>query len=143
MTNTVRRANAAPMLVAACLLAVSCTAGTASTTPTQTINQIASTATLTILSPKEGQTIHGSTVDVKVDLKDGHLVVPTTTDIQPDEGHLHITIDDLPVTMTASLNQKVPNVAPGEHLLTVEFVAGNHLPFDPRVLAKVGFKVSK
>jgi hypothetical protein len=144
MTNIVRRANAAAMLVAACLLALSCTGGTVSTTPTQTIaSQIASTATLTILSPKEGQTIHGSTVDVKVNLKGGHLVVPTTTDIQPDEGHLHITIDDLPVTMTASLNQKVPNVTPGEHLLTVEFVAGNHLPFDPRVLAKVGFKVSE
>jgi len=130
------------MLVCLCLLlAASCTGGTTSTTPTQTINQIASTATLKILLPKDGQVVHGSTVDVKVDLENAKIVIPTTTDIQPDEGHLHILIDDRLLTMTASLDQKVPGVSPGQHLLKVEFVAGNHLPFDPPVLDEVGFKV--
>ena len=69
-------------------------------------------------------------------------MIPTTTDIQPDEGHLHILIDDRLLTMTASLDQKVPDVSPGQHLLKVEFVAGNHLPFDPPVLDEVGFKVA-
>ena len=130
------------MLLCLCLLLVaSCTDGTTSTTPTQTINQIASTATLKILLPKDGQVVHGSTVDVKVDLENAKIVIPTTTDIQPDEGHLHILIDDRLLTMTASLDQKVPGVSPGQHLLKVEFVAGNHLPFDPPVLDEVGFKV--
>lgn len=143
MTNILRRTNAAAMLVAACLLAVSCTGGTATTTPTQTTNLIASTATVKILAPKDGQVIHGSTVDVKVDLVGGKLVLQTTTDIQPDEGHLHILIDDRLLTMTASLDQKVPDVSPGPHLLKVEYVAGNHLPFDPPVFDAVGFKVSE
>ncbi len=129
------------MLVCLCLFAASCSGATTSTTPTQTINQIASTATLKILLPKDGQVVHGSTVDVKVDLENAKIVIPTTTDIQPDEGHLHIVIDDRLLTMTASLDQKVPDVSPGQHLLKVEFVAGNHLPFDPPVLDEVGFKV--
>jgi hypothetical protein len=96
-----------------------------------------------IIAPKDGEVIHRSSVEVKLDLKGGHLAVPATTGVQPDEAHLHITIDVLPIRMTASLNQQVPNVRPGRHLLTVEFEAGNHLPFEPRLLANVGFKLAR
>jgi Family of unknown function (DUF6130) len=140
MTSARRRVSAAAIVVSACLLAVSCTGGASSTTPTSTINQIASSAKLKIVSPKDGQLVHGSTVNVKVDLEDAKIVVPTTTDVRPDQGHLHILIDDRLLTMTASLDQKVPDVSPGQHLLKVEFVAGNHLPFDPPVLDVVAFK---
>jgi hypothetical protein len=140
MTSARGRASAAAIVVSAWLLAVSCTGGTSST-PTPTSDQIASTATLRILSPKDGQVVHGSTVDVRVDLEGAKIVVPTTTDIRPDEGHLHILVDDRLLTMTASLDQEVPDVSPGQHLLKVEFVAGNHVPFDPPVLDEVGFRV--
>jgi hypothetical protein len=141
MTRGRTRASAAAILVSAGLFAASCTGGTSSTTPTSAISQIASTAKLKIVSPNDGQVVHGSTVDVKVDLEDAKIVVPTTTDVRPDEGHLHILIDDRLLTMTASLDQNVPDVSPGQHLLKVEFVAGNHVPFDPPVLDEVGFKV--
>jgi hypothetical protein len=32
-------------------------------------------------------------------------------------------------------------VAPGQHTLRVEFVASDHLPFDPRVISEVVFEV--
>ena len=131
----------AAILASVFVVLVACTDGSPSTTPPPTM--IGSTANLTILSPKDGQTIHGSTVNVKLDLQGGKLVPLTTTDVQPDEGHLHILLDDQLLTMTASLDQAIPNVSPGEHLLKVEYVAGNHQPFDPRVLAAVAFKVAR
>ena len=36
---------------------------------------------------------------------------------------------------------KLTAVQPGLHVLRVEFVASDHLPFDPRVIAQVAFEV--
>jgi hypothetical protein len=142
MTRRARRSARASggVLAIVCLALASCHSG--SSTPTPVPTRISSTATLKILSPKDGQTIHGSAVNIKLALEGGKLVVPTTTDVQPDEGHLHILLDDQLLTMTAQLDQAIPNVSPGQHLLQVEYVAGNHLPFDPRILAAVAFKVA-
>jgi hypothetical protein len=35
------------------------------------------------------------------------------------------------------------NLTPGQHLLKVEFVASDHAPFDPRVIAAVAFEVQQ
>jgi hypothetical protein len=40
--------------------------------------------------------------------------------------------------MNYQAHQTIPNVVPGHHVLTVEFVAADHLPFDPRVVAAGG-----
>jgi hypothetical protein len=50
-------------------------------------------------------------------------------------------LDDHLVTMTASTDTMLTDLTPGEHILEVEFVANDHAPFDPRVLAKVTFEV--
>ena len=101
-----------------------------------------STARLSIVSPTDGQVIHGSDVNLKVSLHGARLVAATTTDLQPDEGHLHVILDDQLITMTAGLEQTIPDVGPGQHLLKVEFVANDHSPFDPRVIAAVAFRVA-
>lgn len=101
----------------------------------------ASTAKLAIVSPKNGQVIHGTTLQLKVSLEDAKVVPATTTDIVPDEGHLHVILDERLVTMTGSLEQLIANLTPGQHLLKVEFVASDHAPFDPRVIAAVAFEV--
>ena len=44
--------------------------------------------------------------------------------------------------MTEGLRQTIPDVAPGRHRLTVEFVASDHAPFDPRVVEVVAFEVA-
>jgi hypothetical protein len=43
--------------------------------------------------------------------------------------------------MNFSLTGDVPNVTPGQHILRAEFVASDHLPFDPRVFVSVTFVV--
>jgi hypothetical protein len=100
-----------------------------------------STAKLSIVDPKVGQAIHGSNVDLRVKLQGAKLVPATTTHIVPDEGHLHVILDDTLISMTEGLEQTIPDVPPGEHRIMVEFVASDHAPFDPRVVSVVAFEV--
>ncbi len=100
-----------------------------------------STAKLSIVLPKVGEVVHGSNVDLRVKLQDAKLVPATTTHIVPDEGHLHVILDDTLISMTRGLEQTIPDVAPGEHRIMVEFVASDHAPFDPRVVSVVAFEV--
>ncbi len=144
------------MIVGACavlvLIAAACSSGggtpqpgtgatSASPTPTVSADRPASTAKLTIISPTNGQVVHGTTVQMKVSLKDATIVPATTTDIVPDEGHLHVILDDQLISMTGDTTQLLSNLTPGQHLLKVEFVASDHAPFDPRVIAAVAFEV--
>lgn len=112
-----------------------------SPTPTVAADRPASTAKLAIVSPKNGQVIQGATVQLKVSLKDAKVVPATTTGVVPDEGHLHVILDDQVVSMTGDLQQLIANLTPGQHLLKVEFVAADHAPFDPRVIVAVAFEV--
>jgi hypothetical protein len=100
-----------------------------------------STAELSIVSPAVGEVVHDSTVDLRVKLQGAKLVPATTTDIVPNEGHLHVILDDKLISMTEGLEQSIPDVPPGEHRIMVEFVASDHAPFDPRVVTVVAFEV--
>jgi hypothetical protein len=100
-----------------------------------------STAKLGIVTPKVGEVVHGSSVDLRVRLRGAKLVPATTTHLVPDEGHLHVILDDTLISMTQGLEQTIPDVPPGAHRITVEFVASDHAPFDPRVVSVVAFEV--
>ncbi len=112
-----------------------------SPTPTVSADRPASPAKLTVISPKNGQVVQGTTVEMKVLLKDAKLVPATSSTIVPDEGHLHVILDDQLISMTGDTSQLLSNLTPGQHLLKVEFVASDHAPFDPRVIAAVAFEV--
>lgn len=132
--------------VALALVAVAATAAcdrqdtTASTSPVPTARP-SSTATLTIVQPKDDATVRDDSLDVRFELQGGTLVDLTTTDVRPDEGHLHVTLDGALVSMTGGLRQSLGHLPPGPHLLKAEFVAADHAPFEPRILAAVAFTV--
>jgi hypothetical protein len=116
--------------------------GSRSSTPTRSpIDRPSSSAELAVVSPENGEVVRGSTVELRVDLRGATLVAQTTTDIAPDEGHLHVLLDDQLISMTEGTEQEIPDVAVGSHRLTVEFVASDHAPFDPRVVTVVAFEV--
>lgn len=100
-----------------------------------------SPAKVQIVTPTDGEVIHGSVVDVKVRLENATIVPVTTTNITPDQGHLHLYLDDQIESMNFSTSATLTAVQPGLHVLRVEFVASDHLPFDPRVIAEVAFEV--
>jgi hypothetical protein len=77
---------------------------------------------------------------VKLELNGASIVSAASTDLKPDKGHVHVNLDGQLVSMTYGLEQDVP-VAPGSHLLQVEFVASDHAPFSPRVIATSTFVV--
>ena len=130
---------ATALVLAACGSSDGGDRGTGATAPTS--DRTSSTAKLAIVAPKVGQVVHGSSVDLRVKLQDAKLVPATTTHIVPDEGHLHVILDDTLISMTEGLEQTIPDLAPGEHRIMVEFVASDHAPFDPRVVSVVAFEV--
>ena len=135
-----------PAVAALSLVAAACNSdspGPSITSPPGPSPRPSSTGKLTILSPKNGQVLHGGNVTLKVELKDATLVDITSTDLKPNEGHLHVIMDDVLVSMTSGLETVIRDVAPGPHLIKVEFVANDHAPFDPRVIEGVSFVVKR
>jgi hypothetical protein len=92
-----------------------------------------STARLAVLSPTPNQVVNGTILHVVVSVTGATIVAATTTDIRPDQGHIHLYVDNNLVSMNYGTTQDLP-VAPGTHILRAEFVASDHAPFDPRVV---------
>jgi hypothetical protein len=144
----VRRMPRQALIVAAALVLAACgnsadggNGATGAEATGSTSDRPSSTAKLSIVTPKVGEVVHGSSVDLRVKLRGARLVPATTTHIVPDEGHLHVILDDTLISMTEGLEQTIPDVPPGDHRITVEFVASDHAPFDPRVVSVVAFEV--
>jgi hypothetical protein len=125
-----------PLLVAA-LLALAAAGCAGDGTPTHpaigsTGPRPSSPATVEIVSPAPSTTVQGDTLHVVLRLNGGTLVPQTTTDIRPDEGHVHLYVNNVLVSMNYGLEQDIP-IQPGTTALKAEFVAADHAPFSPRV----------
>ena len=123
------------------LVAAACSSGASSTGSGSVLARPTSTGTLTIVSPTDGQVVHGTSVRVQTKLTGARVVPASTTNIAPDTGHLHLTLDGEIVAMNFGLSDKLTGLTPGIHTLQIEFVASDHLPFDPRVIQQVTFEV--
>jgi hypothetical protein len=101
-------------------------------------------ARLEIVSPHEGEVFRGDLATIPVDLHvDGGKVVPfTSLRLVPNEGHIHLYLDGSLVSMATALDTHIA-ASPGPHELRAEFVAVDHGPFQPRVLATVTFRVGR
>ena len=112
---------------------------------TATGPRIASTAEISIAQPTPAEDVAGSGLKVVMNLDGGTIVDTSSTRLAPDTGHVHLSLDGTLVSMTYGLGQVVDlhGVPPGEHTLRAEFVAANHQPFDPRVVATVRFRMDE
>ena len=101
-----------------------------------------STAALSFADPVDGRVVNGDDVEVVLDLQGGRIVDVASTELAPDTGHVHLALDGKLVSMTYGLVQVVDlrGVPPGSHTLRAEYVAADHAPFDPRVMAIVRFE---
>jgi hypothetical protein len=109
--------------------------------PAPTGARPASTATIDLTQPTAGEVVHGKELDVVMTLPGGRIIDTSSTTLTPDTGHIHLTLDGKLVSMTYGLVQVLDlrALAPGPHTLEAEFVAADHGPFDPRVIATVTF----
>lgn len=100
-----------------------------------------SAARIEILEPEPGASVPAEDVRVRVSLSGATLVEEATTEIRPDEGHIHLKVDGETITLLGGLEEDVPGLEPGLHVLEVEFAAGDHGPFDPPVIQSQQFTV--
>jgi hypothetical protein len=142
-----RRALAVALLTAAVLALAACSGGdgggaaTSSTTAAPAAPRPSSPAKLTIVTPRNGQTVKEG-AELRLGLDGARIVNQTTTRIQGDEGHIHLLVDGKLVNMNYGLRQRLPQLTPGQHVVQVEFVAADHAPFDPRILTQAAFTIA-
>jgi hypothetical protein len=98
-------------------------------------------ARLQILSPTPGETFEATAgpIPVRLRLVGGTIVPISSLHLLPNKGHIHLSLDGALVSMTG-LAAGVA-AGPGPHVLQAEFVAVDHHPFQPRVIATVAFRV--
>ena len=101
----------------------------------------ASTAAIHLTQPTAGQIVQGNELEVVMTLPGGRIIDTSSTTLTPDTGHIHLSLDGKLVSMTYGLVQVLDlrDLTPGLHTLEAEFVAADHGPFDPRVIATVTF----
>jgi len=134
-----RHAVATTGLIGILLLCAGCGSRAQTTTAhSQAAPRPSSTAVLAILYPEPGAVVSGTKVDVRLSLQGAQVVPQTTTHLSPDKGHIHLSIDGRVISMSYGLDQVV-DVSPGLHILTAEFVAQDHFPFQPRVVKTLTF----
>ncbi len=126
----------AAVLVGACSGSGAASTGTspnpALSGPAGSGSRPSSPATVSILKPTSGEVVTGTSVHVVLSLTGATIVAATTTNIRPDEGHVHLYVDNVLVSMNYQLEEDLP-VHPGTYVLKAEFVAADHAPFSPRV----------
>lgn len=106
------------------------------TTPPAT-GRPSSTAKIAIVSPATGATVPTRGTTVTVSLEGGTIVKQASTNLKPDEGHVHLSVDGKTITLTGDLEVETGPLSGGPHLIEVEFAANDHGPFSPRVIAQV------
>jgi hypothetical protein len=126
-----RRSARTYVLTLIALALVSCGGQTAAS---PSIVRPSSPAVISIVEPDSGGTVTGTTVHIALSLTGAKIVSQTTTNIRPDEGHVHLFVDNVLVSMNYGLEQDLP-VHPGTYVLRAEFVAADHAPFNPRVMS--------
>jgi hypothetical protein len=100
-----------------------------------------STASISFAEPTPDQTVMGNTLDVRLRLDGGAIVQSSSTTLTPNTGHIHVYVDGAIVSMTYGDEQRIAigDLEPGPHVLEAEFVAADHGPFNPRVMAITQF----
>ena len=137
MTRSLSRSAAAVVLAA---IVAGCSGSPASvpaigagpSAPVASGKRPSSPAVVTIVQPMSDESVTGTSVHVVLSLTGAQIVSATTTNIRPDQGHVHLYVDNVLVSMNYGLEQDLP-VHPGTYVLKAEFVAADHAPFDPRV----------
>lgn len=102
--------------------------------PLPTFDQVrpSSPAKVWIIEPKNGQVIHGTSMIISIGLSGATMSPIITTHISPTLGHVHLFLNNVLTYMNYELIRFIP-IKPGTYTMRAEFVAQDHLPFNPPV----------
>jgi hypothetical protein len=94
---------------------------------------------LTLLSPTNGEVVHGTSLLVRVSVVGGIITRNTSSIISPTKGHVHLYLNNQLIPMLYTLSETI-TVKPGlEYAMYAEYVAQDHFPFSPRDLTPTIF----
>jgi hypothetical protein len=136
----VRRARRAALVAPLLLLALSACSDDKKTSAPKAGERPLTRARVQIVSPTPNQ-VTGPDVTVKVNLIGAREVPQVTGPLKPDEGHIHIALDNNVVAMAYGESHTLTGLTPGKYSIQVDFVAVDHVPFRNRVTAAVLFTV--
>jgi len=124
------------LLLAAGVLAVLSACGSPpAPSPTQSTtvsNRPSSPVKIFLVSPTNGEVVHGTSVHIVVRIQGGTISQTYSPHVSPTVGHVHLYFNNQLVYMSYTLQQDLP-VHPGlEYTMYAEFVAQDHLPYNPR-----------
>jgi hypothetical protein len=99
---------------------------------------------ITLVAPVNGETVHGTSILVRVSVAGGVVTPTLSAIISPTKGHVHLYLNNQLIYMAYTLQQKIA-VQPGlEYSMYAEFVAQDHFPFSPRdVTPTIFFTVAR
>jgi hypothetical protein len=101
---------------------------------------------VTIISPKDGETVRGGLVLVKFSVKN-FKIVDFTKDaaVSEGKGHVHIQLDENPYSTihTASNVFVFAGVKAGKHKVELELVHSDHTPLKKKIEKEVEFTVTE
>jgi len=133
-------------LPAVLAIAVTATGCGGSKSSTSTAKHPQSPVRIQITQPTPNQ-VTGNNVTLVVNLIGGTVVPAAQTTVKgtvpTTQGHIHVSLDGRLVNMAYSTTQQLPpeQLTPGQHTVTAEFVAVDHVPFANRPTAAVIFTV--
>lgn len=113
--------------------------------PQQASARIASPATVEIVQPAAGAVVRGEFLELRLEVEGARLVDTESSNLRPDRGHLHLSIDGRQYQMTIRQSQRIDvgDLEPGQHLLQIELAATDHGSFKPPVRAVASFTLEK
>lgn len=111
-----------------------------SSSAAETTQAAADTAapTLKLVTPADGATVAAGDVKLVVETTGIKFTMPSTTRVE-GEGHVHYTLDDQPVQMSAEPEYVYKGVTSGKHTLTAELVQNDTTEFQPPVKQTITF----
>jgi hypothetical protein len=131
----VRASFSCVVAITACLAVAGCSSSGGTATRPET------PARLRIVAPVPNART-GANVELTLRLDHARLVTPIEgLAVVPERGHVHVSVDGQLVAMPSALHVAVPGLTKGQHTISAEFVASDHLPFRNRVVAAVTFRV--
>ncbi|MBV9100326.1 MAG: hypothetical protein JOZ46_09270 [Candidatus Dormibacteraeota bacterium] len=122
----------AALTIAACGATATPSSSATPTLTPATLSRPPTSVKITLVTPTNGEVVHGSTVHIVVVISGGTVTPTYSTHISPTVGHVHLYFDNQLVYMSYTLHQDLP-VQPGfTYTMYAEWVAADHFPFSPR-----------
>lgn len=88
---------------------------------------------LTLLSPKDGDTVCGTPLLVETDIENFTLTNDSNEDAPSNVGHMHVYLNGQEVAQSEEETVAVSDVADGAWQLRVDLALANHEALDPYV----------